>query len=152
MAEYFERCAAESRNPRGALHWITGELAYAMKSSGLEMDACPLPPDRLAALIRLVDESVISGKMAKTVFEEMYRSGEDPASVVNRLGMVQIRDEAALEGAIDRIMAANPRQVGEYRAGREKVFGYFVGQVMKETKGQANPQIVNELLRKKLKG
>jgi aspartyl-tRNA(Asn)/glutamyl-tRNA(Gln) amidotransferase subunit B len=151
MAGYFEECARESGNPRGALHWITGELAYALKGSGKEMEDCPLPPGRLAALIRMIDAAEISGKIAKTVFEELYSSPEEPAAIVRRLGLVQISDEAALESIIERVMNANPKQLAEYRAGKDKLFGYFAGQVMKETKGQANPQLLNDLLKRKLK-
>jgi aspartyl-tRNA(Asn)/glutamyl-tRNA(Gln) amidotransferase subunit B len=151
LATYFERCASASGNPHAALHWIGGDLAYALKNSGKEIEACPLPPERLAALIRMVDSAEISGKMAKTVFEEIYSSAEEPAEAVKRLGLVQISDGAALESVIDRVKAANPKQLAEYRSGKDKLFGYFVGQVMKETKGQANPQLLNELLKRKLK-
>jgi aspartyl-tRNA(Asn)/glutamyl-tRNA(Gln) amidotransferase subunit B len=152
LAAYFEMCAAASANPRGAFNWITGDLAYALKKSGTEIEACPLPPGRLAALVRTIDSGEISGKMAKTVFEEIYASGEDPADAVKRLGLIQISDEAALEAVISSVIAANPRQRAEFRSGKEKLFGYFVGQIMKETKGQANPKLLNELLRKKLEG
>jgi aspartyl-tRNA(Asn)/glutamyl-tRNA(Gln) amidotransferase subunit B len=150
MAAYFTACAQAAGNPRAALHWMTGDLAYALKNSNKEIDACPLPPQRLAALIRMIDAGEISGKIAKTVFEEIYNSSEEPASVLDRLGLAQISDQAALEAAIAKIMTANPRQLAEYRSGKEKLFGYFVGQVMKETKGQANPQLLNGLLKKKL--
>jgi aspartyl-tRNA(Asn)/glutamyl-tRNA(Gln) amidotransferase subunit B len=150
VAEYFSACADASGNARAALNWVTGELAYALKNSGCEIDACLLPAEKLAKLIRMVDAGEISGKIAKTVFEELYRTGEDPAQVVSRLGLVQISDEAALAGVIDAILSANPKQLADYRAGKEKLFGYFAGQVMKETKGQANPQLLNELLKKKL--
>ena len=152
LAAYFETCASASANPRGALNWITGDLAYTLKKSGAEIEACPLPPERLAALVRLVDSGEISGKMAKTVFDEIYLSGEAPADAVKRLGLTQISDEAALEAVISSVIAANPRQLAEFRSGKEKLFGYFVGQIMKETKGQANPKLLNELLRKKLVG
>ncbi|MBZ5497917.1 MAG: Asp-tRNA(Asn)/Glu-tRNA(Gln) amidotransferase subunit GatB [Acidobacteriia bacterium] len=151
MAAYFEECAGISGNPRGALHWITGDLAYTLKNSGQEIETCQLPPERLAALIRLIDTGEISGKIAKTVFEEIYHSGEEPIAVVKRLGLIQISDEATLEEAIDKVKAANPKQLADYRSGKEKLFGYFVGQVMKETRGQANPQLLNDLLRRKLK-
>jgi aspartyl-tRNA(Asn)/glutamyl-tRNA(Gln) amidotransferase subunit B len=149
-AGYFEECARISGNPRAAANWIMGELAYALRSSGKEMEECPLPPERLAALIGKIDSGEISGKIAKTVFEEVYRTGEEPASVIQRLGLVQVSDEASLAAIVDRILAANPKQLAEYRSGKEKLLGYFVGQAMKETKGQANPQVLNDLLRKKL--
>jgi len=151
LAEYFETCAGASGNPRSALHWITGDLAYALKNSGKDIESCPLPPARLAALIRMIDAAEISGKIAKTVFEEIYSTLEEPAEVVQRLGLVQISDESTLAAIIEQVKSANPRQLAEYRAGKEKLFGYFAGQVMKETKGQANPQLLNDLLKQKLK-
>jgi aspartyl-tRNA(Asn)/glutamyl-tRNA(Gln) amidotransferase subunit B len=150
LADYFEACARLSENPRAAANWIMGELAYALKNSGENIESCRLSPDRLAGLIRAVDSGKISGKMAKTVFEEMYRTGEDPIDVIGRLGLIQVSDDASLGAAIDRIIAANPRQLADYRSGKEKLLGYFVGQVMKETKGQANPVVLNRLLQEKL--
>ena len=152
LADYFEACAESAENAKAAANWIMGDLAYALKNSGHEMENCPLPPLRLAALIRLVDSGKISGKIAKTVFEEMYRGGEEPAAIVERLGLVQVSDEASLLALVDKVIAASPKQVEEYRGGKDKVLGCFVGQVMKETKGQANPKVLNELLVKRLKG
>ena len=151
-AAYFEECAKASANPRASANWIMGDLAYALKTSGKDIDNSPIKSGDLAALIRAVDSGEISGKIAKTVFEEMGRTGENPASVIRRMGLVQVSDEASLGPLIDTIMAANPKQLEEYRSGKTRVLGFFVGQVMKETKGQANPQIVNELLQKKLAG
>jgi aspartyl-tRNA(Asn)/glutamyl-tRNA(Gln) amidotransferase subunit B len=150
MAAYYTECARAAGNPRAALHWMTGELAYALKNSGAEIENCPLPPDRLAGLIRMIDVGEISGKIGKTVFEELYQSGEEACVIVQRLGLAQISDGTALEAVIDRILAANPRQLAEYRSGKEKLFGYFVGQAMKETRGQANPQLLNDLVKRKL--
>jgi aspartyl-tRNA(Asn)/glutamyl-tRNA(Gln) amidotransferase subunit B len=127
-----------------------GDLAYALKNSGKEIENCPIPPERLAALIRVIDSGEISGKIAKTVFEEMNQTEEEPAAIIKRMGLVQVSDEASLSAVIENILAANPKQLAEYRSGKMKVMGFFVGQVMKETKGQANPQVVNDLLRKKL--
>jgi aspartyl-tRNA(Asn)/glutamyl-tRNA(Gln) amidotransferase subunit B len=152
IANYFEECAKLSGNPRAAANWIMGDLAYALKSSGKEIGDCPVPPAQLAQLIRTIDSGKISGKIAKTVFEEVYKSGESSDEAINRLGLVQVSDEASLGAIIDKVMAASAKQVAEYRSGKEKVFGFFIGQVMKETKGQANPQILNDLLKAKLKG
>lgn len=149
-AEYFEACAKASKNPRASANWIMGDLAFALKNSGKAIENCPIAPGDLAALIRTVDSGEISGKIAKTVFEEMGRTAEAPAAIIKRLGLVQVSDEASLSTAIDKAIAANPKQLEEYRSGKTKVIGYFVGQIMKETKGQANPKIVNELLKKKL--
>jgi aspartyl-tRNA(Asn)/glutamyl-tRNA(Gln) amidotransferase subunit B len=151
LSDYFEECARVSGNPRAAANWIMGDLAYALKNSANEIENCPVPAGRLAALIKTIDSGEISGKIAKTVFEELYRTGEEPAAVIQRLGLVQVSDEASLGAFIDKILAANPKQLSEYRSGKEKLFGYFVGQAMKETKGQANPQVLNDLLQKKLK-
>jgi len=151
LADYFEECAGASGNPKAAANWIMGDLTYSLKNSGLDLDRCTVTPGSLASLIRLIDSGRISGKIAKTAFEEMYRTGDDPVAAIKRLGLVQVSDEASLAGIIDRILEANPRQVADFRAGREKIFGYFVGQVMKETRGQANPQVANDLLLKKLK-
>jgi aspartyl-tRNA(Asn)/glutamyl-tRNA(Gln) amidotransferase subunit B len=104
----------------------------------------------LAELLRLIDEGVLSGKIAKTVFEEVYRTGKPAKTIVEEQGLVQMTDSAALEGIIATILADNASQVADYRAGKQKVFGFFVGQTMKATQGKANPALVNELLRKLL--
>ena len=152
LADYFEECARESGNARSSANWIVGDLTYALKSSEKDIEDCPIPPGHLAALICKIDSGEISGKIAKTVFEEIFRTSEDPLVTIKRLGLVQISDKASLAAIIDKILAANPKQLSDYRSGKEKLFGYFVGQVMKETRGQANPQAVNELLRKKIAG
>jgi aspartyl-tRNA(Asn)/glutamyl-tRNA(Gln) amidotransferase subunit B len=152
MADYFEASARISENPRAAANWIMGDLAYALKNSGQEISKCPISPAQLAELIRAIDSGKISGKIAKTVFEEIYKSGESPDAVINRLGLVQVSDEASLSAMIDKVMDANAKQVAEYRSGKEKVLSFFVGQIMKETKGQANPKVLNDLLKAKLKG
>jgi aspartyl-tRNA(Asn)/glutamyl-tRNA(Gln) amidotransferase subunit B len=151
QAEYFEACAKLCGNPRASANWIMGDLTYALKNSGREIEDCPVKAENLAALIQKIDSGEISGKIAKTVFEEIYRTGEEPGVTIKRLGIAQVSDEASLDGIVDRVLRANPKQVADYRAGREKVFGFFVGQVMKETKGQANPKMVNDLLLKRLK-
>jgi aspartyl-tRNA(Asn)/glutamyl-tRNA(Gln) amidotransferase subunit B len=152
LACYFEECASASQNPRASANWIMGDLAYALKNSGRDIEDCFIPPGHLAALIRVIDSGEISGKIAKTVFEEMGRTQEEPSVVIERMGLVQVSDEARLGELIDKILLANQKQLAEYRSGKTKVLGFFVGQVMKETKGQANPKIVNELLQKKLAG
>jgi aspartyl-tRNA(Asn)/glutamyl-tRNA(Gln) amidotransferase subunit B len=151
-AAYFETCVKASSNPRASANWIMGDLAFTLKTSGKDIENSPIPAEALADLIRMVDSGKISGKIAKTVFEEMGRTGESPEAIIRRMGLVQVSDEASLIPIIDKLMAANPKQVEEYRSGKTKVMGFFVGQVMKETKGQANPQIVNELLQEKLSG
>jgi aspartyl-tRNA(Asn)/glutamyl-tRNA(Gln) amidotransferase subunit B len=110
----------------------------------------PVTPVYLAEMLQMVEEGVISGRIAKTVFEEMYRSGKPPRTIVAEQGLLQMADSGALAEVIAQVLAANPAQVTEYRAGREKLFGFFVGQIMKATQGKANPKLVNELLSKAL--
>jgi aspartyl-tRNA(Asn)/glutamyl-tRNA(Gln) amidotransferase subunit B len=152
LADYFEECAKLSGNARLSANWVMGDLAYALKSSGKDIENCPVSAGNLAALIKMIASGEISGKIAKTVFEEMCCVAEDPGTVIKRLRLAQVSDESSLNALIDKIMASNPKQVAEYRAGKIKVFGFFVGQAMKETKGQANPKMINELLEKKLAG
>ena len=151
LADYFEETARISANPRAAANWIMGDLAYALKNSGKDIDPSPVAPAALAGLLKMIDSGVISGKIAKTVFEEMFRSGDQASAVVQRLGLTQISDEASLVAIIERVKTANPKQLADYRSGKDKLLAYFVGQVMKETKGQANPQLLNDLLRRSLR-
>ena len=152
LAEYFEGCLAHGCQPKGAANWIMGEVTRGLNESGLPITACPVTPKLLAELLALIDKGTISGKIAKTVFDEMWRSGREPARIVEEKGLVQVSDTGAIEKIVDEIMAANWGQVEEFRGGKEKVFGFFVGQVMKASKGKANPAVVNEILMKKLKG
>jgi aspartyl-tRNA(Asn)/glutamyl-tRNA(Gln) amidotransferase subunit B len=149
-ADYFEACAKKSGNPRASANWIMGDLAYALKNAGKNIEECFITSDNLAALIKTIDTGEISGKIAKTVFEEMCRTMETPAAIIQKLGLAQVSDEASLGALIDKILASNSKQAAEFRAGKTKVIGFLVGQVMRETKGQANPQVVNDLLQKKL--
>ena len=152
LAEYFEECLAYGCQPKGAANWIMGEVTRGLNDSGQVIAACPVPPKKLADLLALIDKGVISGKIAKTVFDEMWQSGKEPARIVEEKGLVQVSDTGAIETIVDEIMAANMGQVEEFRSGKEKVLGFFVGQVMKASKGKANPAVVNEILIKKLKG
>ena len=152
VADYFEAGVAAHGNARAVGNWIMGEITRGLNDNGLGIDACPVTPGQLAELLKLIDKGTISGKIAKTVFDEMWRSGKSPESIVAEQGLVQVSDTGAIEGIIDEIMAANAGQVEEYRGGKEKVFGFFVGQVMKASKGKANPAVVNDLLLNKLRG
>jgi aspartyl-tRNA(Asn)/glutamyl-tRNA(Gln) amidotransferase subunit B len=149
-ADYYEECAKASGNARASANWIMGDLAYALKNAGKDIEDCPIAPKNLSALIRAIDSGEISGKIAKTVFEEMCKTFEEPSAIIRRLGLTQVSDEASLGAVIDKIIASNPKQLAEFRSGKPRVIGFFVGLVMKETKGQANPQVVNDLLQKKL--
>jgi aspartyl-tRNA(Asn)/glutamyl-tRNA(Gln) amidotransferase subunit B len=124
-----------------------GDLTRELNRSACTPQQAPVTPAHLAGMLQLVEEGVISGKIAKTVFDEMYQTGKMPREVVEEKGLVQLSDTGALEGIISQVLADNPAQVEEYRGGKQKVFGFFVGQTMKATQGKANPQVVNQLLR-----
>lgn len=127
-----------------------GELSRLLNQHNLELKDAKIKPAHLTEMLKMIDSGQISGKMAKTVFEEMFVSGKSPETVVREKGMVQISDEAALEPVIARIIAENSGVVEDYRKGKEKAFGFLVGQVMKATRGQANPKVVNDILRRML--
>ena len=151
MATYYEGCVRLFPEPKTVSNWMMGELLGELKHDDREIDQCPVTPPYLAEMLSMIKEGMISGKIAKDVFEEMYRTGEHPEKIVRDKGWIQILDEGEIEKAIERAMEANPTQVEDYRRGKEKIFGFFVGEVMKQTKGKANPKLVNELLKKKLK-
>jgi aspartyl-tRNA(Asn)/glutamyl-tRNA(Gln) amidotransferase subunit B len=152
FADYFEQAAAASEGlSRQVFNWMTGDLTRYLKQDGREVDQSPVSPDRLASLVRLIQSGAISGKIGKDVFEKMYQTGEDPEKIVSEQGLKQITSASDLGQVVDRVLAANPGQVEAFRAGKEGLIGFFVGQVMKETRGQANPKLVNELLKSKLK-
>ncbi len=150
LAAYFEETAKLSGQPKVVSNWMMGELMRLMNAEGKEIEDCPLKPGRLAGMIKMIGDGVISTKIAKTVFEEMYRSGKDAGTVVQEQGLVQVSDTGEIEKIIEGVIQANPGQASEYKAGKEKLFGFFVGQVMKASKGKANPDMVNQLLKKKL--
>ena len=151
QAEYFEAVAQESGAPKLAANWILGELAAALNRAGSEIAASPVAAPQLAALIRRIQDGTISGKIAKQVFESLWAGEGEVDAIIESKGLRQITDSGALDPLIDAIIAANPEQVAQYRAGKDKVFGFFVGQVMKQSQGKANPQQVNALLKEKLK-
>ncbi len=150
LADYYETVMTTCEDSVGASNWIQTELLGALKKRGEEIVDCPVPPGEIADLLNRVKSSEISGKIAKTVFAEMLESGKSAASIIKEKGLVQISDPSQLEPVIAEIIAANGKQVEAYRGGKVALFGFFVGQVMKQTRGQANPQIVNDLLKKAL--
>jgi aspartyl-tRNA(Asn)/glutamyl-tRNA(Gln) amidotransferase subunit B len=150
LANYYEDCVKRFAEPKTVSNWIMVELLRELKRDEREIDQCPVTPEHLAEMLSMIKEGTISGKIAKDVFEEMYRTGKQPASIVREKGWTQILDTGEIERAIGKAIQANPKQLQDYRKGKEKLFGFFVGEVMKETKGKANPKLVNELLRKKL--
>ncbi len=152
LANYYEECVRLFPDPKTVSNWMMGDLLRALKQDEREVDQCPVTPQHLAGMLLMVQEGTISGKIAKDVFDEMYRTGDLPEKIVREKGWVQILDAGTIEGAIEKVIQANPKLVEDYRKGKEKVFGFFVGEVMKETQGKANPKLVNELLKNKLKG
>jgi aspartyl-tRNA(Asn)/glutamyl-tRNA(Gln) amidotransferase subunit B len=152
LSLFFEEATRLFPEPKTVSNWMMGDLLRELKRDEREIDQCPITPQHLAEMLSIIKEGTISGKIAKDVFEEMYRSGERPGKIVRDKGWTQILDTGEIERAIKRAMEASPKLVENYRKGKEKLFGFFVGEVMKETKGKANPKLLNELLRKKLKG
>jgi len=152
MANYYEECVRLFPEPKTVSNWMMGDLLRELKRDEREIDQCPVTPQHLAEMLSMIKEGMISGKIAKDVFEEMYRTGEKPSKIVKEKGWTQILDTGEIERAIEKVMQVNPKLVEDYQKGKEKVFGFFVGEVMKETKGKANPKLVNELLKIKLKG
>jgi aspartyl-tRNA(Asn)/glutamyl-tRNA(Gln) amidotransferase subunit B len=151
MADYYDECVRLHGNGKTCSNWVMGEVTRALNESGLGIAESPVTPAMLAGMLGRIDDGTISGKIAKTVFDAMWKSGKEADAVIEEQGLRQVTDTGAIESIIDEIIAANMGQVAEYRAGKEKVFGFFVGQVMKASKGKANPAAVNELLLKKLK-
>ncbi len=152
LAEYFEACVALHPNAKLVSNWIMGEITRSLNDSGLSIECCQVTPQLLVELLALIEGGTISGKIAKIVFDEMWKSGKEPAIIVQEQGLVQVSDSGAIEAIIDEILTREAGQVAEYRSGKDKLFGFFVGQVMKASKGKANPAVVNELLLSKLKG
>ncbi|MES2201739.1 MAG: Asp-tRNA(Asn)/Glu-tRNA(Gln) amidotransferase subunit GatB [candidate division FCPU426 bacterium] len=152
LADYFEAVAKGSGNAKAASNWVMGELTGALNKQGLGITESPVKSAQLGRLIALIDASTLSGKMAKEVFAKMLETGEDPDAIVAKEGLAQVTDQGAIEGVIEAAMAANPTVVAEFRSGKEAVLGFMVGQVMKLSKGKANPALVNALLKKKMAG
>jgi aspartyl-tRNA(Asn)/glutamyl-tRNA(Gln) amidotransferase subunit B len=150
LSDYFEKVAAASQNPIEASKWVQGELMGALKAAGKEITESPVAPEQLGELLALLARGELSGKMAKEVFAKMFETGEPARAIVEREGLKQISDAGELARIVDDVLAKNPKQVEQFRAGKSTVLGFLVGQVMKATRGQANPQAVNELLREKL--
>jgi len=152
LAAYFEATVALFPQPKTVSNWVMGEMTRSLNEDGKGIADSPVSPEQLAALLKLMEQGTISGKIAKTVFDEMYKTGKEPAAIVAEKGLVQVSDTGAIEAIIDEVLAKEAGQLAEYRSGKDKLFGFFVGQVMKASKGKANPALVNELLLKKLNG
>ncbi|MBM4272870.1 MAG: Asp-tRNA(Asn)/Glu-tRNA(Gln) amidotransferase subunit GatB [Deltaproteobacteria bacterium] len=150
LADYFERTVQEFPHPKQVSNWIMVELLRELKKTAAGIASCRVTPKALARLLALVDQGAISGKIAKSVFEQMVATGRNPETIIREQGLAQISDEDALIQLAQEILAANPKEVADYKAGKTKVLGFFVGQLMKKTKGQANPQLANEVFKKLL--
>ncbi|NLL51199.1 MAG: Asp-tRNA(Asn)/Glu-tRNA(Gln) amidotransferase subunit GatB [Peptococcaceae bacterium] len=150
MADYFDRVMQNYADAKVVANWIMGDLSALLKANNRSFEDCPIKPYQLADMLKLIKKGDISGKIAKTVLEEIYTGGKDPAVIVKEKGLVQIRDQDALEKIIAEVLAQNPKSVADYQGGKEKAFGFLVGQVMKATQGKANPELVNKILKEKL--
>ena len=153
IAKYFEEVVAKmgkNKDMKLAVNWITGELFAVLNSKNLEITQSPVSAKNLAILVNLIKNGTISGKIAKTVFELMLKNDEDPQKIVEEKGLKQQSDPKVLEELIDKIINNNREKAIEYKQGKEKLFGFFVGQAMKASGGKANPQLINEILKKKL--
>lgn len=150
LADYYEKAAEASGNPRSAANWMRSELLRELENAGITAGASPVSATDLGALVRLIDEQKISGKQGKDVLVEMFKTGKSAAVIIDEQGLVQLSDSGEIDSMIDEVLAGNPQQLESYRAGKESLFGFFVGQVMKASKGKANPKVVNERLKAKL--
>jgi aspartyl-tRNA(Asn)/glutamyl-tRNA(Gln) amidotransferase subunit B len=151
LAFYFEDCVREFSAPKQVSNWMMSELLRELKKEERGIESCLVNPQALARLLLLIDQGTISGKIAKTVFEAMIATGKDPELIIKEKGLVQISDAGSLEPIARDILAAHPKEVEDYKGGKNKVMGFFVGEIMKKTKGQANPKLVNQLLARLLK-
>ncbi|WP_224983631.1 Asp-tRNA(Asn)/Glu-tRNA(Gln) amidotransferase subunit GatB [Geomonas agri] len=153
LAAYYEETVALFPQAKTVSNWVMGEVSRALnEDNNRSITDCAVTPALLADLLKLMEKGTISGKIAKTVFDEMYKTGKAPEKIVEEKGLVQVSDTGAIEAMVDEVLKNNPAQVEQYRGGKETVFGFFVGQVMRASKGKANPAVVNELLLKKLNG
>jgi aspartyl-tRNA(Asn)/glutamyl-tRNA(Gln) amidotransferase subunit B len=152
VAEYFEAAIAAKANPKQTANWVMGDIAAYLNTEKLTVTEIALKPLILAELINLIDEGTISGKIAKEILPELLAQGGSAKELVERKGLIQISDTSELEAIIDEIIAANPKELEQFRNGKTKLQGFFVGQVMKKTSGRADPKLTNQILDKKLKG
>lgn len=150
LADFFDQCTLGGQDPKVCSNWLMGDFLRLLNQEGIEANESKLTPSHLVEMLKLMGEGIISGKIAKTVFEDMFNTGKSAEEIVREKGLVQITDESAIETAVEEVLAANPGEVERYRAGQQQLMGFFVGQVMKATKGRANPQAANRILKDKL--
>jgi aspartyl-tRNA(Asn)/glutamyl-tRNA(Gln) amidotransferase subunit B len=152
LADYFETCVKAFPKAKTVSNWVMGSVLASLKARNQSIEAFEVSPERLAGLLRLIDSGVISGKIAKTVFEDMVSTGKSPKKIVQEKGLVQVTDTAAISEVVNQVLDEHPQEAQNYKAGKTKLLGFFVGQVMKKTRGKANPKMVNDILREKLEG
>jgi aspartyl-tRNA(Asn)/glutamyl-tRNA(Gln) amidotransferase subunit B len=150
LADYYEQCVKLYPKTKIVSNWLMGEVLGRLRSEGQEIEQCPVTPELLAGMLKMIDKGTISGKIAKDVFNQIWDTGRSAEDIVKEKGLIQVSDATEIEQMVDRVLADNPAEVEQYRAGKEKLMGFFVGQVMKASGGKANPQMVNEILKKKL--
>ncbi|OWZ84732.1 Asp-tRNA(Asn)/Glu-tRNA(Gln) amidotransferase subunit GatB [Natranaerobius trueperi] len=150
LAEFFDKCVESYNEPKKVANWVMGEVSRVLNEDQLDIEETNIDSDKMVELLKLENEGTISSKIAKEVFDDMYLTGKSPKAIVEEKGLVQISDTSELEGIIDEVISENPGAVEDYHSGKKKAMGFLVGQIMKKTKGKANPQKVNELLQVKL--
>jgi len=150
VAEYFDALVALHGNAKTCANWVMGEVSRALNENGIQVADCPVSPELLAGVLKRIDDNTISGKIAKTVFDEIWSTGKTADQIIEEKGLKQVTDTGAIEAILDEVIAANQGQFEELKGGKEKLVGFFVGQVMKLSKGKANPGMVNQLIQKKL--
>jgi aspartyl-tRNA(Asn)/glutamyl-tRNA(Gln) amidotransferase subunit B len=150
LSDFYEECIAHYHDPKTVSNWVMVEMMGLMNEKGMEVEQIKFRPEQLAGMLSMIDKGTISGKIAKEVFRDMFETGKDPEAIVKEKGLVQISDESELEKIAQKVIEENPKSVQDYKNGKEKAMGFLVGQMMKETKGKANPQMVNDILKKLL--
>jgi aspartyl-tRNA(Asn)/glutamyl-tRNA(Gln) amidotransferase subunit B len=152
LARYFEAAAKNANKPKNVANWILNDLQNALSAAGKSIHECPIPPQALDELVNLIDQGKISGKQAKEVFAEMFASGNGAAAIAKEKGIEQLSDLSAIEALCEHVIAANPKPVADFKAGNIASLNFLKGQVIKSSKGKANPQLVGEILERKLQG
>ncbi len=150
VLDFFDACVAEYNEPKLIANWVMGELSRLLNQNNMEIKDCRITPSSLADMLKLLEQGTISGKIAKVVFEEMFNTGDAPEKIVKDRGLIQISDESAIKAIVDEVIAGNPKVVEDFKNGKGKALGFLVGQVMKASKGKANPEVVNRLLKEEL--
>lgn len=149
-ADFYEEAVSLGANAKNVSNWMIVELASYLNAENLEIDECAVTPRHIAELVKMIDAGTISGKIAKDIFGEMFETGKLPSIIVEERGLIQISDESEIAAIVEAVIEENPKSVEDYRGGKQQALGFLVGQVMRLTKGRANPALVNKLLKEKL--